>query len=132
MENVYDKDGIQVDYCCGYEYIEIFGLTDKEFESLIEDGHLKTFNEYMENRKELEETIKIHINNETDKGSIIEGLATLISVYADNLKGTLHQVEINRNILQCESSTINRNIDRMKEISDTLAYFCESEVKQNE
>ena len=45
METVYDEDGITVDYCYGYEYIEIFGLTDVEFENLIDNkGHLKTFN----------------------------------------------------------------------------------------
>lgn len=45
METVYDEDGIVVDYCYDYEYIEIFGLTDVEFENLIDNaGHLKTFN----------------------------------------------------------------------------------------
>lgn len=34
-----------VDYRYDYEYIEIFGLTDVEFENLIDNtGHLKTFN----------------------------------------------------------------------------------------
>lgn len=42
---VYEEDGITVDYCYYYEYIEIFGLTEEEFESLIDDnGMLKTFN----------------------------------------------------------------------------------------
>ena len=45
METIYNKDGIQVDYAPGYGYIEIFGLTDEEFEDLIDKhGHLKTFN----------------------------------------------------------------------------------------
>lgn len=35
METVYDEDGIVVDYCYDYDYIEIFGLTDEEFEDLI-------------------------------------------------------------------------------------------------
>ena len=52
MENVYDKDNIQVDYCPYYEYIEIFGLTDKEFEELLDKkaflgSCLKTFSEYV-------------------------------------------------------------------------------------
>ena len=34
MCNIYNQDGIVVDYCYGYEYIEVFGLTDKEFERL--------------------------------------------------------------------------------------------------
>lgn len=37
MENVYEDDGIIVDYCYYYDYIEIFGLTNKEFESLLND-----------------------------------------------------------------------------------------------
>lgn len=45
METVYNEDGIMVDYCYNYGYIEIFGLTDEEFEDLINNtGHLKTFN----------------------------------------------------------------------------------------
>lgn len=44
METVYDEDGIMVDYCYNYGYIEIFGLTDEEFKDLINNtGHLKTF-----------------------------------------------------------------------------------------
>lgn len=34
MVTIYDKDGIQVDYAPGYGYIEIFGLTDEEYEEL--------------------------------------------------------------------------------------------------
>lgn len=49
MINEYDEDNIQVDYCPYYEYIEIFGLADSEFNDLLENGDLKTFEEY-ENR----------------------------------------------------------------------------------
>lgn len=34
MVNIYDSDGIEVDYCHYYEYLEIFGLTDEEYQSL--------------------------------------------------------------------------------------------------
>ena len=52
MENVYNEDNIQVDYAPGYDYIEIFGLSDKEFESLIDEkGLLKTFSEYKKQNK---------------------------------------------------------------------------------
>ena len=34
MENVYDEDNMQVDYCPDYEYIEIFGLIDEEIKEL--------------------------------------------------------------------------------------------------
>ena len=34
METVYEADGITVDYCEGWEYFEIFGLTDGEYKSL--------------------------------------------------------------------------------------------------
>ena len=45
METVYDEDEIIVNYCYYYSYVEIFGLTDEEFEDLIDKyGYLKTFN----------------------------------------------------------------------------------------
>lgn len=31
MITIYDEDGIVVDYCRGYNYIEIFGLTEGQF-----------------------------------------------------------------------------------------------------
>lgn len=37
MGTIYDEDGITVDYCYYYEYIEIFGLTDKEYKELEKD-----------------------------------------------------------------------------------------------
>lgn len=36
MENIYHKGNIIVDYCPGYVYIEIFGLTYEEFEYVNE------------------------------------------------------------------------------------------------
>ena len=67
--------------------------------------------------------------NGIDEKNIIEGLATLIDIYADNLKERVHQIEINGNILTCESLAIDRCIEKIKSASDTLTYFCESEVK---
>lgn len=34
MVTVYDDDGIIVDYCPGWLYIEIFGITEEEYQSL--------------------------------------------------------------------------------------------------
>lgn len=34
MENIYDKDGVQIDACWGFDYLEIFGLDDTEFKKL--------------------------------------------------------------------------------------------------
>ena len=34
MYTVYDDDGIVVDYCRYYDYLEIFGLTKEEYTSL--------------------------------------------------------------------------------------------------
>ena len=31
---IYNEDGFVVDYCHGYEYIEVFGLSDEEFSRL--------------------------------------------------------------------------------------------------
>ena len=38
METVYDKDGITVDHCRFWGYLEIFGLTDAEYNKLIKKG----------------------------------------------------------------------------------------------
>lgn len=44
LVTVYDEDGIKVDWCQYYSYIEVFGLTDEQFLNLIdENGDLKTF-----------------------------------------------------------------------------------------
>ena len=34
METIYHYDGILVDYCYYWEYIEIFGLSEDEFETV--------------------------------------------------------------------------------------------------
>ena len=34
MELIFDEDDVTVDYCPYYNYIEIFGLTDEEFNEL--------------------------------------------------------------------------------------------------
>lgn len=34
MVTIYEDDGITVDYCLFYEYLEIFGLSRKEYHSL--------------------------------------------------------------------------------------------------
>ena len=36
METVYEEDGVTIDYCPYYDYLEIFGLTDEEYWSLID------------------------------------------------------------------------------------------------
>ena len=36
METIYEADGITIDYCEGYDYLEIFGLTDEEYQSLCD------------------------------------------------------------------------------------------------
>lgn len=38
METIYDEDGIQVDYAPEYEYIEIFGLKNKEYKELEDEN----------------------------------------------------------------------------------------------
>lgn len=44
MINVYNEDGIQVDYAPDYDYIEIFGITKSQFDKLLnKNGVLKTF-----------------------------------------------------------------------------------------
>ena len=40
MDNIYDEDGIQVDICYSYEYLEIFGLTHDEWIELAKEGYV--------------------------------------------------------------------------------------------
>ena len=32
METIYEADGITIDYCFDWDYIEVFGLSPKEFD----------------------------------------------------------------------------------------------------
>lgn len=34
MTTIYDEDGITVDFCYSYDYLEIFGLTNEQYKSL--------------------------------------------------------------------------------------------------
>lgn len=34
MDTIYHKDGLTVDICYGWEYFEVFGLSDDEFNEL--------------------------------------------------------------------------------------------------
>lgn len=38
--NIYNEDGVSIDYAPGYEYIEIFGLTDEEYQELEEQKYI--------------------------------------------------------------------------------------------
>lgn len=40
MINIYNEDGVSIDYAPGYEYIEIFGLTDEEYQELEEQKYI--------------------------------------------------------------------------------------------
>ena len=42
MENIYDKDGVYIDRCYRYDYIEVFGLNEEDFLKL-EKAHEKIF-----------------------------------------------------------------------------------------
>lgn len=49
MQLVYDKNNIIVYYCKNWNYLEIYGLTQEEYASLITKyGTLKKFNDIME------------------------------------------------------------------------------------
>lgn len=38
METIYEEDGVIIDYCRSWDYIEVFGLTKEEYKSLFESG----------------------------------------------------------------------------------------------
>ena len=55
MYTIYKKDGIVVEYCSRYEYIEVFGLSIKEFSRLNaeingQDYQLKDLIDLMRNK----------------------------------------------------------------------------------
>lgn len=41
MKTLYKDDEIQIDYCPGYQYIEVFGVSDEELEALAEEGYIR-------------------------------------------------------------------------------------------
>lgn len=43
MCTIYDEDGITVDMCYEWSYIEIFGLTQQQFEDLLEDENVNIY-----------------------------------------------------------------------------------------
>lgn len=40
METIYEEDGITVDYCCGWGYIEIFGVSKEDFDYIEKIGYI--------------------------------------------------------------------------------------------
>ena len=40
---IYEEDGITIDYCSNYEYIEIFGLNKREFDTILHSGKADPF-----------------------------------------------------------------------------------------
>ena len=43
MCTIYSEDGIVVDYCYGYESIEVFGLSDEAFQTLAAEINVYEF-----------------------------------------------------------------------------------------
>lgn len=38
MQTIYEEDGITIDFCYTYSYIEIFGLTKAEYDELLDSS----------------------------------------------------------------------------------------------
>jgi len=55
MATIYDKDGIQIDHCDEYRYIEIFGLTIPEFREVKREmmKHYFTEDYYKKNKDKI-------------------------------------------------------------------------------
>lgn len=51
METIYKQNNIQVDYCKDYDYLEIFGLNQEEFNSLVDYTYLGAHIKDFENEK---------------------------------------------------------------------------------
>lgn len=48
MKNIYCDNGVKVDVCYEYDYIEIFGLTDDEFRDAVRELDLMNLSIYYE------------------------------------------------------------------------------------
>ena len=48
MGTIYDTDGITVDFCANYDYIEIFGLEKEEYNYVVEAVEKDRWSDYWE------------------------------------------------------------------------------------
>lgn len=53
MTTVYDKNGVIIDYCAYYDYVEIFGLENDVFNELLEDGSLSHLRDFSKDLKKI-------------------------------------------------------------------------------
>lgn len=65
METIFREDGVTVDYCYAYNYIEIFGLTNDEFNELNDEfGVDKKWKKIFEEALlKIEEEYEVFYNN---------------------------------------------------------------------
>ena len=144
MATVYNEDGIIVDYCYEYEYIEIFGLTDVEFENLIDDyGMLKKFNDEMmeENsikneQSSIEEAIKImehwieYEKNNKEKINRADELINIQETILSDYKRVLKENEYIRNELDKQQTTINKYAKENEKLNAVRKWYFENTVSK--
>lgn len=75
MTEIYDHDGITVDLCCYWGYIEVFGLTYDEKEALKKEG----FHKDASSEKQVQEIEAVKKRLEQDRETVKEAIALINS-----------------------------------------------------
>lgn len=68
--------------------------------------------------------------NKKGEMNIVKGLAKTMQSYAESIINICDEFNASGTILQCEINAIDNAISELKDISNTLDLFAESEVKQ--
>lgn len=124
MYTIYSENGINVDYCGGYQYLEIFGLTDEEQEVFCEDGDyliLCVVNiPTIDNILGYEDTIH-HMFDRVDLSKLDDYASEDLVYCLARIKSILEEVTVSP---QCE--------EKMTELKERLAKIANGDLKIKE
>lgn len=88
MEHMYNKDGVVIDMCWHYDYFEIFGITDEDFEVIESPHNARSLAIHYElelrRMKQNLAALEYAINKEKDNPELnVHGISVLISMIRD-------------------------------------------------
>ena len=139
VENVYNQDNIQVDYAPRYEYIEIFGLSNEEFEGLLDKkGCLKTFSEYKKQNKiniQVGDRVTYKVLDKNETGMLIidhTGIEEVLmdTTYYEILKTERPKYEVVEELLTDEEKEFLKQILRFME-TRIMSINIKEDIKSN-
>lgn len=78
MQTIYEEDGITVDYCHNWGYIEIFGLTQEEFDNLFQEEPTEEFT--LEELKWIKNLIygRVELQRDLPYSNVVNKLSSMI------------------------------------------------------